>query len=242
MGFIVEPIDGSFQVVRIGGYQGLSNVVNFEIFSSKTGQWKDKSASFNLPVHLFLARQMFTYCHSVPCKKILHWMEYDGRIVAYDTSQTDTENDETIRCRVIDLPGDRNNDKVTTGTIGVCQDHLRYCHVAYWSQIENVRVWELRKSNNEGEGNWFLLYRMRLDEINMYQWVLPVAFHPLDPDIVYLVRQRRRLLTSLNLRTRVWRDLIPVKGVVNYSTVFAFVLPVWPTPIPQISLTPLGLQ
>ncbi|KAM7527543.1 hypothetical protein LguiB_030953 [Lonicera macranthoides] len=247
VGFMVEPIEGNFQVVRIGGYQGSSKVVNFEIFSSKTGQWKDKMVSFDLLVRLFIGGHIINYHQAVPCKKIIHWIEYNNKIITYDTSQTDIGSDDTIQCRLIDLPSDQMiEDKMIRGMIGVCQDHLHYCHAANSSQNQNVGVWELRNYNNEvGEGNWILLYRIRFDEVNpsVSGLAQPLAFHPHSPDTIYLIRLPNMLrLASLNLRTRVCRDLVPLKDVLAWWTVFAFVLPPWPTPVPQISSAPVGLQ
>lgn len=205
-------------------------MVNFEIFSSKTRQWKDKTVSFDLLVHLFFGRHIYNYRQAVPCKKIFHWIEYNGRIITYDTSQTDIGSDEMIQCRLIDLPGDQMiEDKATPGMIGVCQDHPHYCHAANRSQNPNLSVWELRKYNNEvGEGNWILLYWIGFDEVIPFVLGLaqPLAFHTLSFDTIYL---------------GVCRDLVPVKDVLAWWTVFAFVLPQWPTPVPQISSAPVGL-
>lgn len=102
----------------------------------------------------------------MPCKKILHWIEYNDRIITNDTSQTDTANDETIRSRLIDFPRDQAIlDKAITATLGVCQDRLHYCHVANGCQNRNFSVWDLRKHNNEREEDWVFLFRIRFDDI-----------------------------------------------------------------------------
>lgn len=250
VGFIAEPINGSFQVVRIGGYEGSSTAVNFEIFSSKTRQWKDKTAVFNVPIRLFLGRLMYTFYHAVPCKRILHWMEFDDKIVAYDTSSSENDDETTIRsCRLINLPGGPEiSDKATRGTIGVCEDHLRYCHVAEWFEGDNLRVWELIKSNNNKQEEerdfycWSLLYSMRFDGISRSPLTEKVeclvAFHPFHPDIVYLEhRHITCFLSFLNLRSRVCKKLLTLKCGIDWWAVFPFVLPPWPTSVPQFILS-----
>ena len=47
-------------------------------------------------------------------------MELNDRIIAYDTSQTDTGNADMIQCHLIDLPGNREiDDKALEGMIEV---------------------------------------------------------------------------------------------------------------------------
>lgn len=159
LGFIVNPYDGSFQVVQIGGYKNSSTILNFEILSSKTRQWKKKSALFDL-----LVNEMVNVFRAVPCKQILRRMDIN-KIVAYDPSQGDSENGETIRCHLIDLPRDREfHDIYRSKMIRVCNDYLHYFHVAI--RIRSLSIWELTNYNSGGEGEWFLLHRIIFDAIN----------------------------------------------------------------------------
>ena len=223
-------------MVQIGGYKNSSTILNFEIFSSKTRQWKEKSALFDL-----LVNEMVSMFRAVPCKKILHGMDIN-KIVAYDPSQGDSENDETIRCHLIDLPRDRVfHDIGRREMIEVCQDNLHYFHVAYG--IQNLSIWELRNYNGGGEEEWFLLHRIRYDEVNPAPLCIAqqLAFHPFDSDLVYLhtFTETTGNIVSLNLRSRVVKNCITQKpSIITWWTVFAFVLPTWPTPVPRISLSP----
>ena len=232
LGFIVEPCYGDFQVVRFVENEGSLYTLNFEIFSSKTLQWKEDSVSFDYP-----AGTMVGFCYAVPCKQIIYWLDCN-RILAYDSSQSDGENEETIRCRLIDLPSDRAfYDKEILGMIAVCQDKLHYLLPSNISLI--LHFWELRKYNNGGEGEWFLLHRIRYDEVNpaLLPPIFPLALHPFNPDLVFL-RRPGGILALIDLRRRLAKNLVLLPDITWYTT-FAFVLPTWPTPVPQISPTPV---
>ncbi|KAM7528738.1 hypothetical protein LguiB_032148 [Lonicera macranthoides] len=232
LGFIVEPCHGNFQVVRLVRDEGLPYTLTFEIFSSKTLKWKVNSVSFDYP-----ASTMVGFCYAVPCKQIIYWLDCN-RILAYDSSQSDGENDETIRCWLIDLPSDRASyDKAKMGMIGVCQDKLHYLLPSNIGEI--LHFWELRKYNNGGEGEWFLLHRIRYDEVNpaLLPHIFPLALHPFYPDMVFL-RRSGGIVAVIDLRTRLAKNILVFAGSTWYTT-FAFVLPSWPTPVPQISPTPV---
>ncbi|KAM7522589.1 hypothetical protein LguiA_012491 [Lonicera macranthoides] len=229
--FIVEPCDGSFQVVRLVGDKGSPNIVNFEIFLSKTCQWKEKSASFDLSVSTKVE-----FLKAVPCKQIIYWT-FSNIIIAYDSSQSDSENDETIQCRLIDLPRDRVCDWFAEGMIGVCQDKLHYLQAANGKKI--LSIWELTKYNDGGEGEWFLSRRITYSEINpALPELKPIALHPFSSDLVYITRSAIRL-ASLNLRSRVVKSWVPLEPIITWWTFFVFVLPMWPTPVPQMSPDPV---
>ncbi|GAB4842847.1 hypothetical protein Ancab_012825 [Ancistrocladus abbreviatus] len=228
IGFLVEPEDGAFQVVRIAEFSSSSNVLDLEIFFSKDGKWIERKLLCACPVWLSIAHRQ-----AVPYQGILHWREYNNRIIAYDPKS----NIQT--CRLLDMPKDRDRDG--QGILGVSQDSLRYFEVHRWSQNRGLSVWVLK---NYEIGEWCLEYRVSIAEIYLANpqvnkalqssrcLLCPLAFHPLNPNIVYLVCNNNLALYDLETRRleTVRFDCFPL-SYLDLGTVFPFVLQPWPTPV-----------
>ncbi|GMH07087.1 hypothetical protein Nepgr_008927 [Nepenthes gracilis] len=196
IGFVVEPEDGSFHVVRIAEFSCSTNVLDLEIFSSSSGKWITRKLPCVSPVMLSIRHR-----NAVSYRGILHWREYNNRIIAYNP------RDNTDQCRLLGMPTGRDRDG--QGVLGVSQDSLRYFEVHKQSQKYGFSVWVLR---NYEFGEWCLEYRVSVAEIGSADPLInealhstrcflnPLAFHPLIPDVVFLVCYDSVVL--FNFRTR----------------------------------------
>uniref|UniRef100_A0A6N2L6Z9 F-box domain-containing protein n=1 Tax=Salix viminalis TaxID=40686 RepID=A0A6N2L6Z9_SALVM len=175
-------------------------------------QSSDESAVLNL--------EIFSSDTAVVYNEIMHWSVSLSTILAYDP------NVNSDQCRLINLPIEKR-----LCYLRVDVDDIRPLNAS-------LRVWELK---NYDSGEWFMRSKTLLADIASLDYlsisnylIMPLAFHPFDTDTVYF--HARGCIASCNLRTRRWAaitdKLIP-GGCVNEATVFPFVLPPWPTQIPQ---------
>ncbi|KAJ6346452.1 hypothetical protein OIU77_029324 [Salix suchowensis] len=217
--------DRCYRVVRIVKSSDESAVLNLEIFSSDIGQWRQQMLS--CPIVRLLDLPAIVY------NEIMHWSASLSTILAYGP------NVNSDQCRLINLPIEKRS--LHLGMIGLCSERLCYLRV----DVDDIRplnaslrVWELK---NYDSGEWFMRSKTLLADIASLDYlsisnylIMPLAFHPFDKDTVYFYA--RGCIASCNLRTRRWAaitdKLIP-GGCVNEATVFPFVLPPWPTQIPQ---------
>ncbi|KAB5541808.1 hypothetical protein DKX38_014782 [Salix brachista] len=217
--------DRSYRVVRIVQSSDESAVLNLEIFSSDIGQWRQQMLSCPIVRLLDLPATVYN--------EIMHWSVSLSTILAYGP------NVNSDQCRLINLPIEKWS--LHLGMIGLCSERLCYLRV----DVDDIRplnaslrVWELK---NYDSGEWFMRSKTLLADIASLDYlsisnylIMPLAFHPFDTDTVYFYA--RGCIASCNLRTRRWAaitdKLIP-GGCVNEATVFPFVLPPWPTQIPQ---------
>ncbi|KAL8139915.1 hypothetical protein V2J09_005936 [Rumex salicifolius] len=228
IGFAVEPINGSFRIARIAEFSSSSNVLDLEIYSSKQGKWVERKLICTSPISVCL---FITHRQAVSYKGILHWREYNNRILAYDPKG------ETEQCRLIDMP--RNRDRDGQGILRVSRGRLYYLEV----RNGGIDLWELE---DYGAGEWRLVHGISINDVcstdsrvtrtvRSGRFALhPLALHPFDCDVVYLTCGER--LAYFNLRTRMLEiqqnERIPL-SCIDSLTVVPFVLPLWPTPVPK---------
>ncbi|GAB2275202.1 hypothetical protein Dimus_009964 [Dionaea muscipula] len=231
IGFVVgQEEDCRFHVVRIAEFSGSSNVLDLEIFSSSVGKWVERKLLCVSPVMLSIRQR-----EAVPYKGILHWREYNNKIIAYDP------NKNTDQCRLLDMPKDRDRD--AEGVLGVSGESLRYLEVRRRVHDRGmISVWMVKDYQL---GEWDLEYRTSVDYSPITRALLsnrgfllrPLAFHPVEPDMVYLAFNDS-IVVLHNLATK---SLEPVEfdsrgecyrlAYLDLSTIFPFVLQPWPTPV-----------
>lgn len=231
IGFLVDQENSSFHVVRIAEFSGSSSVLDLEIFSSPVGKWIESKLSCDSPVMLSIKHQ-----EAVVYKGILHWREYNNRIIAYDIMKN------AHQCRLIDMPKDRDRDAV--GLLGASKECFRYLEVKRdpydrWY----LSVWIL---NNYELGEWALEHQISILDIAHANpqfkmlWMIsnfnlrPVSFHPVDPDVVFLVCYDFIVLYNLvTKRLKLAKpdsDRDPMSKFNLYEST-PFLLYPWPTPV-----------
>ncbi|KAF8377039.1 hypothetical protein HHK36_030411 [Tetracentron sinense] len=237
IGFFCEPFpeEGTaiYKVVCVTESMGLSESLNLEIFSSETGEWSDLKVSCPGRVAMFKA-----YDRAVCYNGILHWMDTFRKIVAFDP------NNSSGLCRIIELPEDRRN-RNSYGCLGVCQGSLRYFDEAIsidTNGIPTLGVWVLKDYD---KGEWCLEHKTILSEMvsqddfldeSLYDFPRPLAFHPVDRDILYFGFPGR--LVSYNIQSNILEEVCDFayhKIRLCWYMVFPFELPPWPTPVPPPS-------
>ncbi|XP_059642210.1 F-box protein At5g03970-like isoform X2 [Cornus florida] len=227
----------SFRVVRIHQFEKpqypnpppRSANLKLDIFSSDTWKWTE--------IILSTWGRNFIMSHdlsnAVVCNGILHWLFlYNGKIFAYDPFNN-TDQFRTIR---------QPKDKFPTAYerhLGECQGHLRY--IDHYCSILNI--WEL-KDNNGLE--WSLVHNVVLKRMEPGYSLFRVKIlplHSLDGDIIYLhVDNRHCGILLCNMRTRTLKDACCFNSFAWFwhSMAFPFVLPWWPTPLPQFQQNTLN--
>lgn len=236
----VEKDSGNFLVVRFAQLLWRSKVFNFEIFSSKLGEWR--YLKMNSPRRIkFFVKSRHTACY----RGIIYWLVDNYCILAFDPKSNSTD------CHIIDLPHDR--ESMYCGVVGVSCGMLCYMEVSA-NDFEDFReqsigVWTLIDYD---AGEWCLKYRIQLnefvfindalDDIGVH-WIpdyalftRPLGFHPFDSNVVFVDQGHR--LYCCNLSTSVV-EVVDCESYLNDSLytfeMFPFVLPPWPTPVPQPS-------
>ncbi|XVF69210.1 hypothetical protein PTKIN_Ptkin11bG0062400 [Pterospermum kingtungense] len=227
VGFISKH-DG-YNVVRIPTYDHISpNIVQLECFSSRTGQWH--CSMVHCPVPDYYIKMDSPVVHY---NDSLHWLEFrHSKIITYDP------DDETSQLHLMNLPNGKESEHLSL--LGVSRGHFRYFEVTDTCRgPRNLRVWVLSDYDSQ---EWCLQYGIRFsdswsdqDELNSFIpkdnfHIFPLALHPHDFDVVYL--GYGGCLVSYSLRTR---KMEVVRRNFYSHQLLDFVLPPWPTRIPQPS-------
>ncbi|WOG85776.1 hypothetical protein DCAR_0104969 [Daucus carota subsp. sativus] len=232
---LVEKVSGNFLVVRVAELLFRSKVFNFEIFSSKLGEWRDLTMNCSRRIRFFVKAR-----HTVCYNGMILWLVDNHTILAFDPEGN------TNDCHFIDLPPD--TESMHLGVLGVSCGLLCYMEVSN-NKYEEFReqslgVWTLKDYD---AGEWCLECRIQLnefwcgDDASDNRWdpdtalcTRPLGFHPFDFDMVFLEQGRR--LYCCNVSTRVVK-IVDCESHLNNSLfkfeMFPFVLPPWPTPVPQ---------
>nr|POE57366.1 hypothetical protein CFP56_47992 [Quercus suber] len=224
----------SYRVMRIAEFKGKSTKFKVDIFSSDTGKWS-KSVVF-CPQGFWLG--IFTFV-GVPYNGLLFWWSLNERLVGFDPYTSKC-------CRVFDKPIELEPSRVER--LVVCHGALRICQLlGYPYNFANpkLRVWEL-KDYDKG-GKWCLEHEVYFNQMvskkspwltkyltNRILYVVVLAYHPYDRDIVYVKIQNK--VVSFNMKRKILEVVcdIPLTHLFyNGCNVFNFVLPCWPTPIPS---------
>ncbi|XP_059642160.1 uncharacterized protein LOC132284108 [Cornus florida] len=218
----------SFRLVRIHPFEKpqfpppRSGNLKFDIFSSDTWKWREiiistQGDSFIMTPDL---------CNAVVCNGILHWMYlYHGKIFAYDPFNNPDQ------FRTIRQPKDTCS--TFEHRLGECQGHLRFIQL-YRSTLS---IWELKDYSGV---EWSLVHNVELDRLKSEDslWVrnnkvLVLPLHPIDADIVYLHVSHRIILCNMRSKTLKEVCFPDAYWTVWHLMTFAFVLPWWPTTVPQ---------
>lgn len=224
---IICKDDGSYTVVRIPNEESSSNMLELEIFSSETGTWTE--FNFSCQVRNYSRSNHKRFYSTISYNGILHWAA-DKQIFAYDPYRS------TDQCYSMELP--KCSERLERYSLAICCGRL-----CCFAGGKSLRLWEL---TNYESGKWNLKHQRKLSEICSVDAKLhelfgsdvkicfrPLAMHPFNWDTVYGSCGSR--LISYNLRTG-------ISNLIDYGLIPAalhpFILPTWPTMIPQPSWGP----
>lgn len=228
----------SFKAVRVEWLSMESSFLNLETFSSETGTWTEYRLT--CPKRIRMLKRGGGPIH---CNGILHWFVYDHGMVAFDPYSRDTKE-----CRLIQFPDGRDteNEYKHDGLYRLCdecQGKLRYFEVASEPlQFFCFSMWVL---NDYEKGEWLLEFQVTRsdlwsDDDNLNSQLpcatfIPLSFHPLDKDVVYLRCVEHSCIVSYNIRAKrmdVTCESIGVVEDLSWRVVAPVVLPIWPRPLP----------
>ncbi|XP_073159073.1 putative F-box/kelch-repeat protein At4g22430 [Henckelia pumila] len=195
-GFLTEMRDGvvtSYTVVV-----PVASRLRFQVFSSKTGEWK---VYYPMPANADseIFRRGRSWGNATELDGILHWVHPIKGIFAYDPHR----NPKALR--LIALP---NRHLVHDFMCSTHQGHLKYLELDHTQNL--ISVWVL---NDYGMGdNWSLEHRVDCGDIlrDVQYYCIHVldlniklkliSLHPFDPDIVYFGCDY--VFASYNMRER----------------------------------------
>ncbi|XP_050285326.1 putative F-box protein At3g23950 isoform X2 [Quercus robur] len=230
-----QQLQLSFRVMLIPEFEGMSTEFKVYIFSSDTSKWSESLVS--CPEGFELASFAFP---AVPYNGLLFWCSEDGSLFGFDPYNSGCY-------RFIQKPLELDTS-FDNGRLGVSHGALRISQISgfpydYFSDPV-LRIWEFKDKGEEG-GKWCLEHQLYVNQmvsekspwltkyvVKKYPFVMVLAFHPNDRDIMYLMIHFK--VVSCNLRRKtleVVRDLPDPHIFSNGKNVFNFVLPCWPTPI-----------
>uniref|UniRef100_A0A7C9CWB8 F-box domain-containing protein n=1 Tax=Opuntia streptacantha TaxID=393608 RepID=A0A7C9CWB8_OPUST len=215
--------------------------LNFQIYSSGSNGWRVVRSS--CPGQLGRVFSEYSISPAIPYKGMLHWVHLaQGVMIVYDPLGNPDQ------CRFIDLPGEKPRYDMFNRVCNVCEGRIRYFEVENLSiqrhTFPGIRVWVL--SDHE-KGEWVLEHHVarsafftddgclkREMPLMPRMSLMPLAFSPLNKDIVYF--WCAFCIVSYNVRSK--RLVIEVENYAGkllcYKDVFPFVFPHWPMSIPEI--------
>ncbi|XAR71198.1 hypothetical protein NMG60_11028355 [Bertholletia excelsa] len=232
-----ENVVTSYRVVRVEWLSVLSDHLNFETYSSETGEWKELRLSCPSPVRLLKRGSPFLF------NGAMHWYTDENGLVAFDPYKNVKE------CRLIKLPGEVSlESKCKEDGIyrlcGECQGQLRYFEVAP-DRKESFcfSMWVITDYDRQ---EWELKHRVKRSEIwsddpHISSYLGRVSFVPLtydrlNSDLVYLRCVERSCIVAYNIGTKQLEVSCHPIGIVedlSWRVVIPFVLPIWPAPVPR---------
>ncbi|KAJ0798727.1 hypothetical protein HanLR1_Chr00c2706g0853761 [Helianthus annuus] len=173
---------------------------------------------------------------------ILHWFVNHHGMVAFDPYK------DPKSCRLIPFPADRDVQSEVThdGLYRLCegcQGKLRFFSSgADASLFYCFSMWDMKDYE---KGEWCSEFKVTRSDLSssdpeLESWLmkatfLPLSFHPLDLDIVYLRCVELACVVSYSIQNRRLDVACKAAGVIDalsWRVVVPFVVPRWPTPIP----------
>ncbi|CAI9107134.1 OLC1v1006425C1 [Oldenlandia corymbosa var. corymbosa] len=214
VGFITQLEAGctsvSFKVVLLHCRAKIRTSLELEVFSSETGEWIAYSIKSDLSV-LGSGRLSGVYLNNY-----LHWIGRGLGIIAYDPyGSPDT-------FRFIPFPDGFNSSskRGRRSLCGVQQGCLMLCEMLGVFDLEGFSHFKIWVLEDYKANRWLMKHSIKKEDVIVDDkllvkklWVEPAAFHPYDPDVIYLALDGFDLV-SYNTRTRRgWNHLVFQRNV-----------------------------
>nr|GEV00636.1 hypothetical protein [Tanacetum cinerariifolium] len=232
---VEENVVIGYRVVRVILYRHPLGCLILQMFSSETGECVGYTLPCSTPIQL-LKRGVGPICFN----GILHWFIHDHGMVAFDPYK------EPKSCRIIRLPDDIDTESVLKhdGAYRLCdgcQGTLRYFQVE--PEARKLYCFSMWVMKDYEKGEWCCEFKVRRRDLHSSDaesssWLLkatflPLSFHPLDVNVVYLRCielgrivtyhvQDRRFDVASNVPVPRRFDLRPFEfqPLAGYSTIF----------------------
>ncbi|KAK3037750.1 hypothetical protein RJ639_031121 [Escallonia herrerae] len=219
---------------------GGENVLHLAIFSSEIGKWRNSMVA--VPGKFMLEWNFQK--PAIPFNGAIHWVQRASAIIiAYGAYKN------TGQCHVIDMSICSENSRLSglNSVLDECQGRMRYLEVAdIIVRPREVKSWSVWVLNDYDRGEWCLQHRGYDREIcsldawphvrvrNPTRLLIPIAFHPLDVNLVYFWYEG--CILQYNVSTGLFernRFRIPNAGALHWWVVFPILLPSCSIPIAQ---------
>ncbi|KAJ0454817.1 putative F-box domain-containing protein [Helianthus annuus] len=226
----------SYRIVRVETYLPPSNYLSLDMYTSETGKWVDYRLPCPNPILPRYGAGPLSF------NGILHWFVNHHGMVAFDPYK------DPKSCRLIPFPADRDVQSEVThdGLYRLCegcQGKLRFFQVAPDASLFYCfSMWDMKDYE---KGEWCSEFKVTRSDLSssdpeLESWLmkatfLPLSFHPLDLDIVYLRCVELACVVSYSIQNRRLDVACKAAGVIDalsWRVVVPFVVPRWPTPIP----------
>ncbi|CAH1427894.1 unnamed protein product [Lactuca virosa] len=232
-----------YTIVMVELQKPRSNYLCLEMFSSETGKWI--VYKLPCPIRLWELADGAIYCYGA-----LHWLvRYDEGI--YGMLAFDPYKDPKS-VRLIPLPDDRDlqSERDNLGGLQLCgesQGTLRYFEVSeYTTHFYLFTMWAMKDYK---KGEWCCEFKVRQSDLHSndlelsnwlfrYRWFRPLSFHPLNPNVVYLICMDPERIVSYNILNRrldFASKPIDFRQCISSSLGIPFVLPRWPLLVPPVA-------
>lgn len=178
-----------------------ATIISFQVYSSETGNWTQEDIHCPCPIWTGWGSP-----HPISLNGILYWVEPgdnesddSGGIIVIDLY-----NGGANRCRVILFP---EKKKYFSLRYEPKVWHRRACStsggfIIYFDAISihedhKLKVWKLNNLER-----WELSWEINLAIVEFGISSIPIAMHPFDTDILYLMSRVRKCIMFINLRTK----------------------------------------
>ncbi|KAL6143659.1 hypothetical protein ACLB2K_054354 [Fragaria x ananassa] len=223
--------------------QTFSSKFKVQIFSSKTGEWKESIVSSPSVVYFYLIRLDVSFAY----KGMLFWgaVREGNFLIGLDpfmiNSTISTNADDTVdhyTCRFIELE-QTSDHYFPLRCFGEHRDCLRMC--GYNPRCRVLSVRDLTEEEIHGGSVKLCMENVKkvyLLDNGLMPTDDPVrnhvlGFDPNNDDILYLQRYGDRDIFRCKVSTKEWSK-IAEKREIRYCLHLRLVVPLWPTPLPRL--------
>ncbi|XP_023743581.1 putative F-box/kelch-repeat protein At4g22430 [Lactuca sativa] len=225
-----------YTVVRVNFPESQSNHLNLEMFSSETGKWVSYELHCPTPIKL---RNIHGGA-PIHCYEAFHWLTHNHGMVAFDPYK------DPKSVRLIPLPRDRDleSEHNYDGLYRLFDEWhgtLRYFEVADDpTKLYFLTMWSMKDYE---KGEWCCEFMVMRRDLELSNWLLkgkflPISFHPLNLNVVYLRCIEIGCIVSYDVVNRRLDVVCKLNGgledeeVFSWRVVIPFLLPRWPQPLP----------
>ncbi|XP_010554106.1 PREDICTED: putative F-box/kelch-repeat protein At1g15680 [Tarenaya hassleriana] len=240
LGLVTHVENGAvsgYKVVRMAKFFAGPTSLDFQIYSSETGEWTIKE------IHCPRAIRIMLNVDPINLNGSLHWLEvgvlttdfipqnfipFDPAILTHDFYANGSEADQF---RIISLPDNQQIFPCNENFFTTSGGFLMYINTNK-NRNPKVRVWKLKNNGSDSGNDWEMLWDMNLSSIGFGRWWIPKAMHPFETDVIYVWNPHMELLVSFNMRTQDITSQHASNAPLIFKLLTPFVLPRWLESIP----------
>ena len=243
-GFLCDPLNPQHWNFVLLVPVSLGSAFHLQVWSSETREWRESVISVPYPRAIRPVPQNKPPYGGVAYNGMLYWICWDDSAmftIEFDPFGSDDISDH--KCRFIEEPGFEVNRR---SIISLCafQKCVRVCVQSGGSYFS---VWEF-KEEVDSVGDKLKKWHLIVDRVSLNQFSseffrqysdnrIVLGFHPTNEDILYM--RTLHSIVTYNIREKTIKRAIEAPEhlearFIPYESVFPFVLPWLPTPVPRL--------